>query len=178
MISSRFEPGPTEQKSDRITLSWLTDWPTDRTIDWITNKLSNEVTNELTKSIEKIPFVKLARSSATQEIDHIAWDSNVHYRVHNSSQPVPILSQVNYTSRPPILLLSTPIYDKIFQVAPFLQGFLPKFYIHLSSPTHAPHTPSVSSSSMWLSEYYLVRSTPHDDPQCVISSVLQFLPPS
>ena len=59
--------------------------------------------------MEKIPSVKLARSSATQEIYRIAWYSNVHYHVHNSSQFDPILSQVNYTSRPPILLLSTPV---------------------------------------------------------------------
>jgi len=59
--------------------------------------------------MEKSPSVKFAHSSATQEIYRIAWDWNVQYRVHNSSQLVPVLSQVNYTSRTPILLLSTPV---------------------------------------------------------------------
>jgi len=33
--------------------------------------------------------------------------------------------------------------------------------MYLSSPTHVPHAPPVTSSWMWSSEYYLVRSTVH-----------------
>ena len=46
------------------------------------------------------------RFSASQEIPLILWNPNVHYRIHNSPLPLPILSQINpiHISRAILLL--------------------------------------------------------------------------
>jgi hypothetical protein len=45
--------------------------------------------------MKKSPSWEANKFSASQEIPHILWKLKVHYRIHNSPPPVPILRQID-----------------------------------------------------------------------------------
>ena len=48
----------------------------------------------LTYSMEHSPSSEANQFLASQEIPHIIWKAKVHYRIHTSASPVPILCQI------------------------------------------------------------------------------------
>jgi hypothetical protein len=48
-----------------------------------------------TNSMEQRPSWEASRYSATEESLNILWNPKVHYLVHKSPTPVPILKQIN-----------------------------------------------------------------------------------
>jgi hypothetical protein len=62
---------------------------------------------QVTNSTMKGPFWEADRSWASQEIPRILWNLKVHYRIHKSLPPVPILNQIDPVHAP-ITLLEDP----------------------------------------------------------------------
>jgi hypothetical protein len=53
------------------------------------------MTDWLADSMEQRPSWEANSFSASQEFPRILWNAEVHYHIHNSLPPVPILSQLN-----------------------------------------------------------------------------------
>ena len=111
------------------------------TIQYITYLLPTYLlTYLLTYSLEQSPFWEANRFSASQEIPHILWNPNVHYRIHKCPPPVPILNQLDPVHIP------TSHFQKIHLniILPFTPGSLPNGHFPSGFPTKTLYTPLLS----------------------------------
>ena len=103
----------------------------------------------LTHSMEQSPNWEANRFSANQEIPHILWNPNVHYRMHKCPPPVPIVSQLDPVHTPHatswsclnIILASTPGSPKWSLSLMFPHQNL----VYASPVPYALHVPPISS---------------------------------
>jgi hypothetical protein len=69
-------------------------------LNWLAQYI--KVKSYVINSTQHIPSWEANSSSASQEIPPILWSHKVHCRIHNSSPPVPILSQIDPVHAPPL----------------------------------------------------------------------------
>jgi len=108
--------------------------------------LDKELINKLTNSAKQSPSSEPNSHPATQEISRLLWNPKVHYRVHNSLPPIPILRQMNLVHSCPhyfsniissIVIPSTPKSSE--WSLPF--GYSDQNFVciyHLSHPCYIP----------------------------------------
>ena len=106
--------------------------------------------SNITNYMEQSPSWEANRSSTSQEIPDILWNPNIHYRIHKSPSPFPILSQIDpvhaphSTSRRSILILSSHLHLDLssghlpsgFPTKTLYAPLLFRIYCYIPCPSH------------------------------------------
>jgi len=114
--------------------------------------------------MKQSPSWQAYSSSASQKTPHILCNQKVHYRIHNSQPPVPILSHIHPVHLYPNHFLEIHFNIILPYVSRFSNWFLsprsphPKPCMHLSCLPHVPHAPPFSFFFISSPESYLAIS--------------------
>ena len=108
--------------------------------------------------MEQSPSWESNRSSASQEIPHILWNSKVHYRFHNSPPFVSILNQIN-----PIRVVTSDFLEIIFNIilpsTPGSSKWSLSLRFPYQNPVYASSLPPYALHALPISFYiYILRS--------------------
>jgi len=133
------------QPEQRIAVTWLCwglNWPGFQHHNYSPTYVLIYYTNQSS-------FWESNRFAASQEIPHILWNPNVHYRIHKCPPPVPILSQFDLLHNPTSHFLKIHLNIN-FPTTPgsrkwslFLE-FLHQNPVHSSSLPHTRYKPRPS----------------------------------
>ena len=126
--------------------------------------------------MEQSPSCEADSFWTSQEIPRILWNPKVHYRIHKCPPPVPVLSQLDpvHASHSNSWRSNLILYSHLCLCLPsglYPSSFPSKIqYTPLLSP-YVLHAPPISFFTIWSPEQYLVSSTNHKAPPCVIFSI-------
>jgi len=109
------------------------------------------LTHSLTHSMEQNPSWEANRFSVCQEIPRILWNPKVHYRIHNSPPPVPILSQID-----PVHVPHPTSWRSILILSSHLRLGLPSGVLPPGFPTKTLYTSLLSPKGATCPAYLIV----------------------